>query len=151
MTELTDTAVLAAFPSAPVDHDNVDFYRGLLHRKLLINRCQDCGRWHMPHRAICPACWSENVVATDVSGRGTVYTLIFLRLGAPADGVDYRAGHPVATIELEEQEGLRFTATLVDCPRESMRIGMPVELAWIEREGQPRPAFRPARETREAR
>jgi hypothetical protein len=141
----SDEQVLSRFPEERIDQDDVPFYRGLLEGELRLNRCDDCGEWHTPPRAFCPACWSERVAARPVSGRGTVYLLVFLHLGTPLVGVDYAAGHPVATVELVEQVGLRFTATLVDCPRTEMRIGLPVELTFIEREGCPVPAFRPAR------
>jgi uncharacterized OB-fold protein len=141
----SDEQVLARFPNEGIDQDNVAFYRGLLAGELRINRCGDCGEWHMPHRAVCPRCWSGNVIATKVSGRGTVHLLTFLHLGAPAPGVDYAKGHPVATVELAEQQGLRFTAALVNCERREMQIGLPVELSFIERDGCPVPAFQPTR------
>jgi uncharacterized protein len=144
VAEPGDVEVLERFPDERVTRDNVDFYRGLLREELRANRCLDCGRWHLPHRAFCPDCWSSRVVAAPVSGRGTVHLLIFLHQGRPIPGIDYAAGHPVATIELEEQVGLRFTAALTGCPREQMCIGMPVELCFVERGGQRVPAFRPA-------
>ncbi len=48
----------------------------------------------------------------------------------------------MATIELEEQPGLRFTSTIVGVPNEQLAIGMPVELSWIVRGHNPVPAFR---------
>lgn len=48
-------------------------------------------------------------------------------------------------MQLAEQDGLRFTGTIVGCAPRDVRIGMPVELTWIERGGSPYPAFRPAR------
>ena len=68
---------------------------------------------------------------------------MFLRQGAPAPDVDYTKGpHPVVTVELEEQESLRFSSTVIDAPIEEITIGQPVELAWIERYGSPFPVFR---------
>lgn len=139
----TDEQVLDAFPSAPIDHDNKEHYRGRLQHRLLINKCTDCGTWSQPPRGICPACLSDRVQATAVSGRGIVYLTVFLHQGPPAPGVDYSSPHPVVAVELEEQDGLRFTAALVDAPLSDIRIGMPVELTWIDREGEPTPAFRP--------
>ena len=83
------------------------------------------------------------MVATPVSGRGTIHLAIFLHQGPPADGVDYAAGpHPVVTVELEEQEGLRFTSDRGRQPtNDAIVIGAPVELTWIERDGRPFPAF----------
>jgi uncharacterized OB-fold protein len=140
----SDAEILACFPDEKVTRDNVDFYRGLLEGELRANRCLDCDHWHLPHRPFCPECWSPRVAAVPVSGLGTVHLLIFLYQGPRVPGIDYERGHPVATVELVEQAGLRFSATLVDCERERMRIGLPVELAIIPRGGQPVPAFRPA-------
>jgi len=110
----------------------------------VLNRCADCGRWHHPMRPMCPACWSWSVVPTAVRGRGTVHLFVKLHQGPPAQGVEYAPAHPVVTVELEEQEGLRFTGTMVGCALEDIRIGMRVELTWVERNGSPYPAFRPA-------
>lgn len=145
MTIPTDQQVLDTFPNDPIDHDNKEHYRGRLQRRLLINRCADCGTWSQPPRGICPACWSDRVAATAVSGRGTVYLTMFLHQGPPAPGVDYATPHPVVVVELVEQAGLRYTAAMVDTPREEIRIGAPVELTWIDRAGAPTPAVRPAR------
>ncbi len=64
-----------------------------------------------------------------------------LRQGPVADGVDYREGYPVATVELDEQPGLRVVGTVVGVPAAAVRIGQRVEIAWIERHGVPWLAF----------
>jgi uncharacterized protein len=144
MSTISDRDLLDAFPDTLINYDNKEFYRGWLEHRLLLNRCEDCGRWHHPPRPMCPDCWSRNVVPTEVSGRGSVYLLIKLHQGAPAPDVDYSTPHPVATVELVEQEGLRYTSTVVNCPLEEIRIGRPVRLTWIERWGAPYPVFEPS-------
>jgi uncharacterized protein len=140
----SDETVLERFPAVRLDHLNKQYYRGLLRRELLAGRCRACERWHTPLRPICPSCWSPEVSLVPVSGRGTVHLLTFLRQGPPAPGVDYTGGFPLAAIELTEQPGLRVEATVIDCPRERLRVGLEVELIWIDRDGAPWPAFRPA-------
>jgi hypothetical protein len=142
--ELSDEEVLARFPEERVTRDDVDFYRGLLLGELRAKRCLDCGRWHLPQRAYCPACWSPRVASQALCGRGTLHLLMFLHQGPPLPGVDYARGHPVATVELDEQPGLRFTATLVDCAREQMQIGLRVAFCTTSRGHRCVPAFRPA-------
>src|SRR3984893_13438328 len=139
-----DAEVLERFPSVRLDHLHKQYYAGLLRRELLAGRCRACGRWHTPLRPICPSCWSVEVSPAPVSGRGTVHLLTFLHQGPPAPGVDYAGGFPLAAIELAEQPGLRVPATVVDCPRDRPCVGLRVELPWTERDGAPRPAFRPA-------
>jgi uncharacterized OB-fold protein len=143
MTE-GDAEVLERFPGVRLDHLNKQYYRGLLRRELLAGRCRACGRWHTPLRPICPSCWSPEVSPAPVSGRGTVHLLTFLHQGPTAPGVDYTGGFPLAAIELAEQPGLRVQATVIDCPRDQLRVGLEVELTWVDRDGAPWPAFRPA-------
>ena len=139
---ITDEDLLARLRGLRVDHDTKDFYRGWLHRELRLNRCGSCGTWHHPPRPVCPACWSSQVVPTPVSGRGRVHLLIRLHQGPAAEGVSYEGGWPVATVELDEQPGLRFTSGVIGARREDLAIGRRVELAWIERGGEPYPVFR---------
>ena len=139
-----DDTVLDRFPAVRLDHLNKEYYRGLLRHELLVSRCRACGTWSTPLRPICPSCWSPEVSPVPVSGRGTVHLLTFLHQGPPAAGVGYAGGFPLAAIELAEQPGLRVEATVLDCPRDRLRVGLDVELTWIDRDGAPWPAFRPA-------
>jgi len=141
-SEVSDVELLDRFRGVQVDHTNKHFYRGLLQRELRLNRCADCGWWHHRPKPVCPRCWSKRVEPTPVTGRGTIHLAIFLHQGPPAEGVDYAAGpHPVVTVELEEQEGLRFTSTVVDAEHERIVIGAAVGLQWTERDGRPFPVF----------
>ena len=140
---INDEALVGRFPYAQIDHDTKHLFRGWLEQRLLINRCDDCSRFHHPPKPICPSCWSSSLTPTEVSGRGVIHLSMLLHQGPPAPDVDYaKAPHPVVTIELEEQEALRFTSTVIDCPLDEVRIGMPVELTWIDRFGSPFPVFR---------
>ena len=145
MTALADEELLRRLPSLGIDHDTKAFSAGWLEQRLMLNRCSDCGHWHHPPRPVCPECWSTSVLPTEVSGRGVVHLLIRVRQGPEIDGVDYLDGWPVATVELTEQPGLRYTSTVVDVDPSILTIGLPVELTWIERFGEPYPAFRPER------
>ena len=141
--EISDLSILERFPGAPITHDNKAFYRGLIQGRLLVNRCSDCGTWHHPPRFVCPNCWSDTIVATEVSGEGEVYLFTLLHQGPPADGVDYSRPHPVATIELDEQPGLRITTTIIGCNPSNVDIGMRMMATPIERDGMPMIAFTP--------
>jgi uncharacterized OB-fold protein len=144
VTSVSDSEVFERFaPPAWIDRDNIDFLRGFLEHRLLINKCGNCGTWSQPPYPVCPSCQSLDVHPTEVSGRGVIFTFTILHTGG-TPGVDYKPGHPVAVIDLEEQDGLRATGTIVNCAHEDIRIGMPVELTWIERNGADIPAWQPA-------
>jgi uncharacterized OB-fold protein len=145
---ISDDELVARFAAYGVDRDSAAHFRGRLTRRLLLQRCTDCGTWHHPPRPVCPSCWSANVVATAVAGGGTIHLAIFLHQGPPVAGVDYSTPHPVVTVELDEQPGLRFTSTVIDAPNEAITIGRRVTLDWIERDGVPLPVFRLAEAAR---
>jgi uncharacterized OB-fold protein len=133
---VSDEELVERFAGHPLDHDNAAHYRGRLERRLLLNRCADCGVWHHPPRPVCAACWSMDVRPTEVAGTGTIHLVVFV--GDPAQ--------PVVTVELDEQPGLRFTSTIVDATADAIRIGARVHLDWVERDDVPLPAFRLDRE-----
>ena len=78
-----DAELLDAFGGVRIDHDNAAYHRGLLERRLLINRCDECGVWHHPPRSVCPRCWSRSVTPTDVAGDGVIALVTILRQGPP--------------------------------------------------------------------
>lgn len=140
-----DAALIDVFAGHDITRDAAAQFRGRLQQQLLIHRCDDCGTWHQPPRPMCPRCWSWNVSPTEVAGTGTIHLLMQLHQGPPAAGVEYRNGHPVATVELDEQPALRFTTTLAnDAASRSLAIGDRVRLTWIERDGVPVPVFEAA-------
>ena len=142
---MTDDDVFERFPDVLITHDNIEHYRGLLQRRLLINRCDDCGHWIYPHRPLCPRCWSWAVTPTEVSGLGQVHLLTKIRITRANDRAAQRPGEVILVgVELAEQPGLRYLSTVDGIAFEDLRHDMPVELTWIERDGRPAPAFRPA-------
>lgn len=142
---VSDDELVGLFAAHGIDRDTAAHYRGRLEHRLLLQRCDDCEAWHHPPRPICPRCWSRRVTPTAVAGTGTIHLAIFLHQGPPAEGVDYSTPYPVVTVQLDEQEGLRFTGTVVDAPNHAIGIGARVELDWIDRGGVPVPVFRLAR------
>ncbi len=133
-----------------LDHDNKYFYCGLLHREYLVNRCDDCGHWHRPFQyAMCLVLLVVARGAPTVERRSgrRIALLTFFHAGPPADGVDYAEPYPLAAVELAEEPGLRIVTTIVNCVKEDIQLG-PAGPAptWIERAGNPVPAFEPAGE-----
>ena len=141
---MTDEVLLQRFPNASIDHDNKEFYRGLLEHKLMVNRCIECRTWHFPPRSICPVCWSASVQAQQVSGRGILALFTVVAPGTRLGSDVLPEPRALAAMELVEQRDVRITMPLVNCMPEEIRIGMSVELTWIYRQGQSMPAIRPA-------
>ncbi|MDG2111802.1 MAG: zinc ribbon domain-containing protein [Actinomycetota bacterium] len=134
--------LLDAWPGVRIDHDNEAFYRGLLNRQLLVNRCDDCGHWHHPPRPVCPQCWSRAITPTEVEGEGFIAMFTILRQGARRPGIDYTEGHPLVAVELDEQPGLRVPGTIIGTPPTDIEVGNRVQMVWRDIDGAaPRPDF----------
>jgi uncharacterized OB-fold protein len=79
--------------------------------KFLATRCESCGEYFWPRRAICAQCLSENTSAVELDGRGTLYSYTFVHF--PLFGsmnVEHMEGYGVGQIDLPE--GPRIQAPL---------------------------------------
>lgn len=108
--------------------------------KLVIQRCDDCGYYiHWP-QVVCPRCQSDRLSPAEVSGRGTLYSFTIVHhVFHPGFASPYN----LAIVELEEQAGLRLLTNILDCPNEALRVGLPVEVTFEDRDGYALPQFRP--------
>lgn len=121
------------------------FWDACARHELVVQRCEDCGRFWFPPSNRCQHCWSEHHAWTPVSGRGRVYSFtVFHRAYAAelADQLPYVVG--VVTLD----EGPRLITNIVGCEPGDVGIDMPVEVAFEELvDGIALHAFRPRRET----
>lgn len=133
------------YPPLP-DPDDLTrfFWEGVKQHRLLILRCQECGNYiHYP-RPICNKCLSMNLAPDQASGRGTLYSYTVTMQAFHPYFVD-KVPYILAVVELSEQEGLKLTTNIIDCPENRLHIGMPVEVVFREvAPGFTLPLFRPA-------
>jgi uncharacterized OB-fold protein len=120
--------------------DNAPFWDGCRRGELLLQRCAKCRAYRHHPRPMCPQCGSLEVEWTRASGRGVVHTFTIVH-GPTLPAFQARLPYNVIAVRLDE--GVYMVSNLLDCAPEDIRIGMPVELTWIQRHGSPYPAFRP--------
>ena len=123
-----------------VDSSNEAFWLSGRDGVLKITHCQACGLWIHPSSAICRRCLSRDVRPDPVSGRGTVATYTINR---QAWVPDLTEPYVVAIIELAEQKALHLVSNVVNCPVESVHIGMPVRVTFLQQEDVWLPLFEP--------
>lgn len=136
---------VSASPIHPLpDNQTRFFWDGAREGKLLVQRCDDCGHRQHPPGPVCRSCLSAGVTPIEVSGRGTVYThTVTTHVFHPyfEDKVPY----VLVVVELEEQQGLKLLSRMTDCAEDEVRIGMQVEVSFVdEGEGVVLPLFKPA-------
>jgi len=139
MTEMSADKPRNDLPT--VETDTRPYWEAAKAGKLLIARCDACGKVHHYPRPFCPSCWSEDVSWLEASGRATVYTwsTVFVNDLNP---FNTRVPYVAAVVELEE--GPRVMTEIVDCEPTDLSIGMPVEVAYHALTDEiTRPVFRP--------
>jgi uncharacterized OB-fold protein len=71
--------------------------------KFLATRCESCGEYFFPRRAICAKCLSEQTTEVELEGRGTLYSYTFVHF--PLFGsmnMEHMEGYGVGQIDLPE-------------------------------------------------
>ncbi len=110
----------------PLNEINRPFWTGGATGALLITRCQSCRRWVFPLSATCEECGGATGYEA-TSGKGTVFThTTNAHPYNPAVPVPYN----ISVVELVDQEGLRFTTNVVECPPEDVHIGLRVRVRF---------------------
>lgn len=111
--------------------------------ELHIRKCLDCSKMQHPPRPACPSCGSEKHEWVKVSGDGVVYTFIIdYRLMVPGFDKPYVVAQ-VNPVEAQD-DTVRVVANVIDCPIESVYIGMPVEVVFEDvSDAVTLPQFRP--------
>lgn len=118
---------------------NAEFYDFCRDRNLRFQRCDDCATWRHPPRVLCASCGSERWTWTPSTGRGEVYTWTVTHQALhPAFAEDV----PYAVVVVQMDEGVRLVSGVRDLPLADLRLGLPVEVDFEERdEGYVLPTF----------
>jgi hypothetical protein len=103
------------------------FWEAARDEKLIIQKCQDCGKYIFYPRIACPDCFSDNVVWTPVSGRGKVYTYTVVENNPPSAFV-VDLPFVIAVIRLEE--GVQMLSNIVGCDPYKVYCEMPVTVVF---------------------
>jgi uncharacterized OB-fold protein len=134
--------MITGVPRPVPDAKTAFYWEGAREGRLLVQRCATCGHWQHPPDAGCPHCLGDELVDTEVSGRGRVYSFTVVRQAfdpAFADQLPF----VVALVELEEAPSVRILTNLVDTDPADVRVGMPVEITFEDHGGWALPQFRP--------
>lgn len=130
-------------PVPEPDEASAFFWDGARDGRLLVQRCANCSAYQYPPDVACIRCQSQELVPTEVSGRGTLYSYAVVDRPYQA-GFVAAVPYVVGLIDLPEQAGLRMLTNVVDADPGDLRVGMPVEVVFETRGDVVLPQFRPA-------
>ncbi len=117
------------------------FWDACARHTLDIQQCASCNRFiHFPLPA-CPACGSQELGWSEVSGRGTIYSYVVVHQ-AVTPGFEDDVPYVVAWVELEEQQGLRLLCNILGSDPDEVHVGDQVEVCFEVRGEYTMPQFR---------
>jgi uncharacterized protein len=122
-----------------LDPDTEFYWRSGADGRLRIARCVGCRTYIHPPLPRCGVCGGQTAPEA-VSGRGRVASFtVNHQPWLPGLAVPY----VFAAVELAEQAALYVLTNIIDCPPETMRIGMGVEVCFESVADVFLPMFRP--------
>lgn len=119
-------------PRPAINRDNQALFDGYRRHELRVPRCSSCGRTLFPPSPRCAACGSFEMAYAVADGTATVYS--FTAVQHP-QVPGFRYPVVAAVVELVDEqlrEPVRMIGDLVGVSPEQVRIGMPLELEWLD-------------------
>ena len=120
------------------------YWDGLKEGKLMLPKCDDCGKPFFYPRIACPNCHSRNISWMQASGRGKLFSFqIAYRTLNPAFKVPLPA--VLAMIELEEGPRMMSNLINIEADPKVVKCDMPVEVVFEKLNDEVTiPLFQPA-------
>lgn len=115
------------FDLPTIEDETRPFWDALRDGKLMLGKCDGCGRVHYYPRPMCPHCWSDAVRLQPACGRGTLYTWSTVYVN---DLPPFNTKVPYVAAQVDLEEGVRITTNIVDAEPGDLSIGMPVILGF---------------------
>ena len=117
-----------------------EFWEAARNEEFLLQYCVETGQAQFFPRPVSAFTGGRDLEWRKSEGKGEIYSYTITRRGPPP----FRDAGPylIATVELEE--GVRVLSNVIDCKFDDIKIGMKVEMAWVEAGAYKFPVFRPA-------
>ena len=113
----------------PITPEAKPYWDGLKEHKLMLPKCDDCGKPFFYPRILCPNCHSRNISWIQASGKGKLFSFqIAHRSLNPAFKVELPC--VVAMIELEEGPRMMSNLINVEPSPDVVKCDMPVEVVF---------------------
>jgi uncharacterized protein len=129
----------------PFNH--IGFREHLDEGRLMGARCTNCRTLHVPPRELCTHCFHAQMEWETLSGAGELVGFTIIHIGLPAmAAAGYDQEHPYCSgvVKLAEGPGISGQIVGVDSDHpETIRVGMPLRVVFVPREGHNELAFEP--------
>lgn len=107
------------------------FWDAVNNKKLVIQRCENCTKYHHPPVGICIHCLSTDLAFAPVSGLGRIYSYTITH-DARQPAFEAIIPYTVAMVELDEQPGLFMLSQIPGTPCYEIKHGLRVKVDFEE-------------------
>lgn len=123
MSTIYEDRVLPAPNPNPGDEA---FFEATGQGKLMVRKCNGCGKPHWYPRHQCPFCMSHDLTWVQAGGGGSIYSFSVTRRGGQP---------PFAIAYVTLDEGVSMMTNIVDCDLDDIRIGQRVKVVFKDAKG----------------
>lgn len=117
------------------------FWEATRQHKLIIQKCEDCGKHIFYPRICCPYCFSDRVDWVESTGKGTIYSFTIVESNPPSAFIG-DLPYVIALVRLEE--GVQMLSNIVESKLHQISCDMPVQVTFEKlNENFTLPKFRP--------
>ncbi len=134
---------MALNPLIPVSNPDSAFYwESAAKDRLVLRKCNACGKTHFMPRYMCPSCWSTDLEWIEACGAGVVHSYsVIHRASVP----EFRDRVPYVLAMIDLAEGVQMITNIVGDDALCVQIGDPVQVCFEQRgESAKVPQFRRA-------
>lgn len=119
--------------------DSTAYFAAAADKRLVFQKCNQCGEVQFPPRHHCTACWEADLDWIESSGKGTIETFTIVRR-APLP--EFRDDVPYVIASVIVEEGPRMITNIVGENALDVTIGEAVRVAYKQgTEGDTLPVF----------
>ncbi|MGD0855681.1 MAG: Zn-ribbon domain-containing OB-fold protein [Dehalococcoidia bacterium] len=103
------------------------FWDGCKEKKLLYQKCKDCGQVNFFPKIVCMNCMGRNLEWKESKGKGHIHCFTVTYDAAP---MEFMSSVPFAIGIINLDEGFSMLSNIVDCDYEKLKSEMPVEIVF---------------------
>jgi len=114
---------------SPITPEAKPYWDGLKENKLMLPKCDDCGKPFFYPRVLCPNCHSRNISWMQASGRGKLYSF---QIAHRSLNRAFKVELPCVMAMIELEEGPRVLSNLINIEPDPsvVKCDMPVEVVF---------------------
>ena len=114
---------------SPITPEAKPYWEGAKNGKLMIPKCQTCGKPFMHPRVLCPHCSSRDLTWIQASGKGTLHSF---EIAHQILNKAFKVKTPVVLALVQLEEGPRVLTNLVNVEPDpkKIRCDMPVQVVF---------------------